>query len=604
MDSAGYLKRQGWQGDGHSLDKTGRGIKKPLLVSKKVDVLGVGLNKHAAVSDQWWLRAFDQGLKDLGSGKQSLLANVQKHGVNRGGLYGRFVKGDGMRGTIGSETPRTVDDMANGGELRSLAVAHAGTMEGVQTGEDVAGTSKKRKREESTQTDAKDVWPRAGPVADGRPGKEPNKYEREKAKREAKRAANQAAAGTSDTVGDTKEERKAKRAKKAAEKELKDAEKAAKRIEKLERKKLRRSEKAAPKQETRGPVYFGAKDSIANGADEIKLDPGRQRKLAAVGAVDRYSTKAEKKAKKAAATSGEHRNGPKEQDHADLSQASQHDMQLAQSHEDLAKGNATNSSVSQLSALKLAEYTQRAQERGVSLEEYTRRRQEKSAAKHEKRKEASEQAPNNEIEGAAGLAFVVDTTGDPSSRLAIRTNEKDSGSRACIAIANGTPFSLSDETCNILVTWEPGQPIPLNEKIWAGVPAKTLPKIVRKARRDWMARRREQKKAHGTASMNEAAGNRGKIKTRAQLKVDAREAFVHDILAASRRAVLQGDESGTAEVNGVPGVPLLKKPTPRGPFTKEEVKMARSSARRVLRERKREEERNKTDKKPKGKGRP
>ncbi|KAK3114318.1 hypothetical protein LTR53_007491 [Teratosphaeriaceae sp. CCFEE 6253] len=107
MDASGYLRRQGWLGDGHSLDHTGKGIKKPLLVSKKVDVLGVGLNKHAAVSDQWWLRAYDQGLKDLGSGKTNLLGQVQRHGHKNGGLYGRFVKGEGAPGTIGTETPNS-----------------------------------------------------------------------------------------------------------------------------------------------------------------------------------------------------------------------------------------------------------------------------------------------------------------------------------------------------------------------------------------------------------------------------------------------------------------------------------------------------------------
>jgi len=115
MDSTAYLQRHGWRGHGYSLDQHGKGIKKPLLVSKKVDALGLGLNKHQAVSDQWWLRAFDQGLKDLGSGKQSLLASVQKHGIHRGGLYGRFVKGGEVPGTIGisatsSEPPTPPED--------------------------------------------------------------------------------------------------------------------------------------------------------------------------------------------------------------------------------------------------------------------------------------------------------------------------------------------------------------------------------------------------------------------------------------------------------------------------------------------------------------
>lgn len=101
MDASAYLQKQGWRGDGHSLDHSDRGIKKPLLVSKKVDVLGVGLNKHKAVSDQWWLRAFDQGLKTFGTGKESALGAVQKHGINRGGLYARFTQGEGVPGSIG-----------------------------------------------------------------------------------------------------------------------------------------------------------------------------------------------------------------------------------------------------------------------------------------------------------------------------------------------------------------------------------------------------------------------------------------------------------------------------------------------------------------------
>jgi nucleolar protein TMA23 len=112
MDTTAYLKRQGWKGDGHSLDHGGRGIRKPLLVSKKIDVLGVGLNKHAAVSDQWWMRAFDEGLKSLGSGNDTALANVQKHGIHLGSLYSRFVKGEGVAGTIG-QNPQTGGQLSN-----------------------------------------------------------------------------------------------------------------------------------------------------------------------------------------------------------------------------------------------------------------------------------------------------------------------------------------------------------------------------------------------------------------------------------------------------------------------------------------------------------
>ncbi|KAI4724765.1 hypothetical protein E4T49_07522 [Aureobasidium sp. EXF-10728] len=106
MDAAGLLKKQGWRGLGHSLDDKNKGLRKPLLVSKKVDVLGVGINKADVIQGQWWLKAFDSSLKDFGTGKRSILANVKDHGIKRGGLYGRFVQGEGVAGTIGVVDPK------------------------------------------------------------------------------------------------------------------------------------------------------------------------------------------------------------------------------------------------------------------------------------------------------------------------------------------------------------------------------------------------------------------------------------------------------------------------------------------------------------------
>lgn len=69
MDADAYLRRQGWRGTGHSLDHTDRGIKKPLLITHKQDQLGLGKKKAAhSADDQWWMRAFDESLKNIGSG--------------------------------------------------------------------------------------------------------------------------------------------------------------------------------------------------------------------------------------------------------------------------------------------------------------------------------------------------------------------------------------------------------------------------------------------------------------------------------------------------------------------------------------------------------
>jgi nucleolar protein TMA23 len=69
MDARAYLQRQGWRGSGHSLDKHDRGIKKPLLISHKQDTMGLGTKKAAhKTDDQWWMRAFDESLKNIGTG--------------------------------------------------------------------------------------------------------------------------------------------------------------------------------------------------------------------------------------------------------------------------------------------------------------------------------------------------------------------------------------------------------------------------------------------------------------------------------------------------------------------------------------------------------
>jgi nucleolar protein TMA23 len=211
MDASGYLKKHGWQGSGHSLDGNGRGLKKPLLVSKKVDVLGVGLNKHAAVSDQWWLRAYDQGLATLGTGKESALAQAQKHGVNRGGLYGRFVKGEGVPGTLGQDIwPSTKT-----GEEKKVEV---NGMLPTPQDSDAQEEKAERKRKRADKAEEKKLKRKA------ESGKEDSEEKAaKKAKKEAKKSAKGKTSGTStaDASGAEEEldsEKRALYTKRAAEK--------------------------------------------------------------------------------------------------------------------------------------------------------------------------------------------------------------------------------------------------------------------------------------------------------------------------------------------------------------------------------------------------
>ncbi|KAL8794154.1 MAG: hypothetical protein Q9182_007630 [Xanthomendoza sp. 2 TL-2023] len=113
MDTHLYLTRQGWRGTGHALQSNGQGISKPLLVSQKANVLGVGKKAHDVHADQWWARAFDETLKGLNdqtttkSGARSIQTPaatpssvLPTRWAGNGGLYGGFVRGEGLEGTM------------------------------------------------------------------------------------------------------------------------------------------------------------------------------------------------------------------------------------------------------------------------------------------------------------------------------------------------------------------------------------------------------------------------------------------------------------------------------------------------------------------------
>lgn len=106
MDTAAYLTRQGWRGSGHSIDPSGHGIAKPLLVSKKNDVLGLGNRKNDALASQWWLKAFDTALKQVNYGAVDgssrpveKAASIFQRPFYSNALYSNFVKGEGLSGT-------------------------------------------------------------------------------------------------------------------------------------------------------------------------------------------------------------------------------------------------------------------------------------------------------------------------------------------------------------------------------------------------------------------------------------------------------------------------------------------------------------------------
>ena len=121
MDTVAYLNRQGWRGNGHALHHSGRGITKPIQISQKTNVYGIGKKKHDAHADQWWARAFDETLKglnttndnatgkiegiSLGAGAQALqmVGRAGARWVGQSGLYSNFVRGESLSGTLTPE---------------------------------------------------------------------------------------------------------------------------------------------------------------------------------------------------------------------------------------------------------------------------------------------------------------------------------------------------------------------------------------------------------------------------------------------------------------------------------------------------------------------
>lgn len=137
MDAHAHLLSLGWAGPGHSLDSrphmhhkgrrglaydpsqnnnTGRGLVKPLLVSQKRNSFGIGKKIHEpAGGNEWWLKGFENALSNVGKkgGSQTTSGTATPEtGPASGyrgkhdGLYGFFLKGQQMEGTIGEEASK------------------------------------------------------------------------------------------------------------------------------------------------------------------------------------------------------------------------------------------------------------------------------------------------------------------------------------------------------------------------------------------------------------------------------------------------------------------------------------------------------------------
>jgi nucleolar protein TMA23 len=134
MDAHAHLLSLGWAGPGHSLESrphlqqkgrrglaydpsrdhgTGRGLVKPLLVSQKKNTFGVGKKTYEpAAGNEWWLKGFENALNKIGKRSSSEATsgtatpeteNAAAYRGKHAGLYGFFMKGQQMKGTIDEE---------------------------------------------------------------------------------------------------------------------------------------------------------------------------------------------------------------------------------------------------------------------------------------------------------------------------------------------------------------------------------------------------------------------------------------------------------------------------------------------------------------------
>ena len=119
MDSQKYLESYGWK-KGEPLQKGG--LKKPILVSHKFDLKGIGHHSNDTIC--WWETVFDGQLKSLDVNKDKGFENDEKirkeiennERKKNSPLYQMFVKGSVLMGTIDKNGKPLVkdDNNANG----------------------------------------------------------------------------------------------------------------------------------------------------------------------------------------------------------------------------------------------------------------------------------------------------------------------------------------------------------------------------------------------------------------------------------------------------------------------------------------------------------
>jgi nucleolar protein TMA23 len=181
MDAHAHLLSLGWAGPGHSLDSrphkgrrglaydpkqaqnTGNGLIKPLLISQKKNTFGVGKKAHEPTAgNEWWLKGFETALSNVGKSESERTSGTATPELGRSangypgkhvGLYGFFVKGGEMEGTIGRQVGEE-DSSTRRKKRKSDALENQESSRDSSDGKDRSRvTRKKRKSKEGKGTE-------------------------------------------------------------------------------------------------------------------------------------------------------------------------------------------------------------------------------------------------------------------------------------------------------------------------------------------------------------------------------------------------------------------------------------------------------------------
>ena len=179
MDAHAHLLSLGWAGPGHSLDSrphkgrrglaydpkqsqnNGNGLIKPLLISQKKNTFGIGKKVHEpAAGNEWWLKGFETALSNLGRSESERTSGTATPELGRPangytgkhvGLYGFFVKGGEMEGTIGLETETEIVSRRRKKRKSDPLDSQEESSSSSAGEEPQVGARKKRKSTENTQ---------------------------------------------------------------------------------------------------------------------------------------------------------------------------------------------------------------------------------------------------------------------------------------------------------------------------------------------------------------------------------------------------------------------------------------------------------------------